>query len=217
MKSVHQTFRRAAMSTRAGSFAQTVVKTTATASLRSSLGALWGILVLVVWSGRLWAQQEAVHSLQGAHRLTLGLGHTQLAGSFEVEGIQSVPLASWSLDYDYGLSPHWGVGLQFEWLLESFVVEASTGAQALERAYPLSIIPVGLYRFDEHWTAVAGVGTEVSHGEYLTLTRLGIEFGAPVSKQWEFGAALVWDNKWNYYNSWGLAFTVSRIFSHSQD
>jgi hypothetical protein len=31
-------------------------------------------------------------------------------------------------------------------------------------------------------------------------------------KQYEVGIALVWDNKWNYYNSWGVAFTVGKLW-----
>jgi hypothetical protein len=161
------------------------------------------------------AQEKQSESKEDAHRLSLGLGHTQLSGTFSDDGVQSIPLASWSLDYDYGLSLHWGVGLQLEWLLQSFVIEGKDGAADIERAYPLSIVPAGLYHLDEHWTLIGGVGGEVSEGEFLALTRLGIEWGWEVSPQWEFGAALVWDDKWNYYNSYGIAFTVSRLWRNA--
>ncbi|ARV10582.1 hypothetical protein BTO05_13405 [Winogradskyella sp. PC-19] len=42
------------------------------------------------------------------------------------------------------------------------------------------------------------------------MTRLGAEYGFHLPGNWEIGAALVWDAKWNYYNSWGLALTVSK-------
>lgn len=102
--------------------------------------------------------------------------------------------------------------MQLEWLLQTFVVENDRTGQNLERTYPLSIIPVGLYRLDEHWTVAAGVGGEVSEGEFLALTRLGVEFGVELSGPWEVGATLVWDNKWDYYNSWGFACTISRLW-----
>jgi hypothetical protein len=179
-------------------------------SLRVLTGKVALVFLLSQHSGLL-AQSAEPETHRGTHRLGLGLGHTQLSGSFQGENIQSVPLASWSLDYAYGLSSSWAIGLQFEWLLESFIVEGSDGV-SLERAYPLSIIPVGLYRFNEHWSAVAGVGLEVAEGESLALTRLGVEYMWELSPQWEVGATLVWDDKWNYYNSWGLAFTVSRLW-----
>jgi hypothetical protein len=44
------------------------------------------------------------------------------------------------------------------------------------------------------------------------MTRLGMEYGFHLPKNWEIGASVVWDGKWKYYNSWGLAFTISKIW-----
>ncbi len=150
------------------------------------------------------------HGMKGTHRIGFGLGHTQISeGKFEGR-TQWVPLASWSLNYDYWISDHWAVGLQNDWILETFVIEDQHGTE-IERKNPIAVIPVALYKFAPRWTALAGVGAEFSKSHNFTTTRLGIEYGAHLPKNWEFGVALVWDNKWNYYNSWGIAFVMSKL------
>ena len=42
--------------------------------------------------------------------------------------------------------------------------------------------------------------------------RLGVEDGTHLSSRWEVGVAATWDAKWNYYDAWGINFTVSRLF-----
>lgn len=52
---------------------------------------------------------------------------------------------------------------------------------------------------------------QFSKGHNIMLTRLGTEYGWHLPKNREVGAALLRDGKWNYHNSIGLAFTVSKI------
>lgn len=151
------------------------------------------------------------HGMKGSHRLTLGLGHTSISKG-QVQGkTQWLATASWSLNYDYWLSNKWAIGLQNDIILESFVIE-DHHEELIERSYPLSVIPVAIYKPGKHFSFIGGVGAEFSAGHNLTVTRLGMEYGFHLPKNWEVGAALVWDNKWNYYNSWGIAFTASKIW-----
>jgi hypothetical protein len=151
------------------------------------------------------------HGMKGASRLSLGLGHTQVSRG-KIDGdTKWLAIASWSFNYDYWLSDKWAIGLQNDLLIESFVIENNAG-ELIERSYPWAVVPVAMYKPGKHFTFIGGVGAEFSKGHTLTLTRLGVEYGFHLPKNWEVGAAFVWDNKWNYYNSWGLAFTVSKIW-----
>lgn len=177
---------------------------------------LIGIYILLL-SANLFAQQTDVnnasptHGMKGTHRLTIGLGHTQLSKG-QIEGrTQWVPLASWSLNYDYWLSNKWAIGLQNDWILETFVVLHGNNEE-LERVNPLVMVPVAMYKFAPRWNAIGGVGVEYSHGHTLALTRIGLEYGWHLPNNMEAGLAFVWDNRWNYYNAWGLAFTFSKLW-----
>lgn len=151
------------------------------------------------------------HGMKGSSRLTLGLGHTHISEG-KVDGdTQWLSITSWSLNYDYWLSDKWAIGLQNDLLIEEFIIEDHDG-EFIERNYPVAVVPVALFKPGKRLTFIGGVGAEFSKGHNLALTRLGMEYGFHLPKNWEVGVAAVWDNKWNYYNSWGLAFTVSRIW-----
>ena len=152
------------------------------------------------------------HGMKGSHRLTLGLGHTNISEGQKEGKTEWIVLPSWSLSYDYWLSDRWGIGLETDIVLETFVVEDGD-QELLERERPLSVVPVALYKPGANWTFIGGVGTEYAKEQTMALTRLGVEYGVHLPNNWEVGATAFWDNKLNYYNSWGLAFTVSKIFS----
>lgn len=155
------------------------------------------------------------HSLQGSHRLTLGLGHTHLSQGEIAGRTEWVPIASWTLNYDYWLSDTWAIGLQNDWILETFIVKGKSSNE-IERKRPWAMVPVALYKFSKNFTALGGVGAEFSHGHTLAMTRLGVEYGLHLPHNFEVGLAAVWDGKWGYYNSWGLAFTFSKIWPRRQ-
>jgi hypothetical protein len=152
------------------------------------------------------------HSMKGAHRLTLGLGHTHVSEGVIDGKTEWIVLPSWSLNYDYGVGEKWAIGLQTDVILETFVIASSDGEE-FERSRPISLVPVAMFKPGKHFSFIFGVGGEFAREQDFALTRLGVEYGFHLPKNWEVGAALVWDNKWNYYNSWGLAFTVSKIWS----
>lgn len=153
------------------------------------------------------------HGMGGTHRVTLGLGHSHVINSIVGEDgeLKNQALPSWSLNYDYWLSDKWAVGLQSDLVIESFVIEHG-GEELLEREYPFLIAVVGIFKPFRHFSFVAGYGIEHASEQTLSATRLAVEYGTHVSPRWEVGVAASWDAKWNYYDSWGLTFTVSRLF-----
>jgi hypothetical protein len=164
-----------------------------------------------------YAQHETVatgeeHSMKGVSRLTLGLGHTHVSEGQRDGKTQWLALASWSLNYDYWVSNKLAIGLQNDVILESFIIEDHEN-ELIERYYPVSVVPVAIFKPGKHVSIIGGVGVEISKDQTLALTRVGLEYGFDLLKQWEVGAAIVNDRKWRYYNSWGLAFTVSKLWS----
>lgn len=151
------------------------------------------------------------HGMKGAQRLTLGLGHTHISEG-QVDGkTQWLVAGSWSINYDYWLSDKWAVGLQNDIILEDFKIEDAE-SEIIERKRPIAMVPVAIYKPGKHFSFVGGFGFEYASGKTLGLTRLGVEYGFHIPNNWEVGAALVWDNKWRYYNTWGMAFTFSKIW-----
>jgi hypothetical protein len=148
---------------------------------------------------------------KGASRLTVGLGHTHVSEGKVNGKTEWLALPSWTLNYDYWLSDKVAIGLQNDLILESFFIEHGN-EELLERSYPIASVPVVLYKASNRLIVVAGVGAEFTKESTLTMTRLGLEYGFHLPNNWEVGTALVWDNKWNYYNSWGIALTFSKIW-----
>jgi len=177
-----------------------------------------GILLIIgLFTGILAQAQHETNTepegLKGVHRLGFGLGHTHISEGRVGGKQQWLATASWSLDYDYWLSNKWAIGLQSDMILETFKIETHD-QEEIERSFPIALVPAAIFKPGKHWSFVGGVGMEFSKGHNLGLTRLGIEYGHELPKGWEVGAALVWDDKWNYYNSWGIAITISRIWEH---
>lgn len=156
---------------------------------------------------------EAPHGMAGRHRLTLGLGHSHVINSIVGEDgeLKNQALPSWSLNYDYWLSDKWAIGVQTDLIIESFVIEHGD-EELLEREYPVLVAGVAIFKPFRHFSFVGGLGVEYAKEQTLTATRLGVEYGTHLGSNWEVGVAATWDAKWNYYDAWGLNFTVSRLF-----
>lgn len=171
----------------------------------SLIALLFSVPVFVMQAS---AQEKKEESPKGQHQLTFGLGHTYLSAKIE-DRTKWLGVVSWSLDYAYWLHDRWAIGLQTDFLNETFKVETDKG-EILERENPVIVMPAAIFRATEHVHIVGGAGTEFSKGEHLFITRLGAEYVHPLPKRWEVGASLFWDAKWSYYHSFGISFNVSK-------
>lgn len=151
------------------------------------------------------------NGMKGSSRLTIGLGHTHVSKGKVAGETKWLALPSWTINYDYWIQEQWAIGLQSDLILESFFIE-SNNQELIQRKYPIALVPVAVFKPSKHLSIAGGVGAEFSKGHNLLTTRLGIEYGFHLPSNWEVGVAAVWDNKWEYYNSWGLAFTFSKIW-----
>ena len=157
-------------------------------------------------------EENVEYASKRKQRITVGLGHTHLSNAQDTEGSKTWLLVpSWSMNYDYRVAKAWSVGLQTDLVLQEFVVEESDNRE-LERDKPWSIVPVGIWKPFKHFSFVAGAGIELEKDRNLGLTGLGVEYGCELPKAWEAGVAVACDNKWGYYNSWGVAFLFSKTF-----
>ena len=154
---------------------------------------------------------ESHHGMKGAHRLSLGIGHAHVSQG-KIDGkTEWLVVPTWAIDYDYWISDKWAIGLQNEIVVESFIIEDSK-EELIERNYPVSVIPSVIWKPFKRLSFVGGVGLEFAEGHNLTVVRLGLEYGFHLPKDFEISAALMRDDKINYYNSFGLSLTVSKIW-----
>lgn len=171
------------------------------------------VSLLLLWLPLLSQEEKKEEeSLKGVNRLTIGLGHTHLSKGKNEDGKTTwLAVPSWSLNYDYWISNRWAIGLQTDLVIEKFIVEQTDG-EDLEREKPVALVPVAIFKPYKHFSFIAGPGVELEKNENLFLTRLGAEFGCDLPKGWEAGIALLWDNKWDHYDSWVLEFSFSKKF-----
>ena len=61
------------------------------------------------------------------HSIAVLISHTQVAETVEGEGKKSISVPSWGIDYNFGITEQWAVGLHNDIIVESFVIENSEG------------------------------------------------------------------------------------------
>lgn len=82
----------------------------------------------------------------------------------------------------------------------------------MERSEPIASVLVGGFKPGKHFTFEAGIGYEISKEENLFLTRVGAEYSLELPKEWEFVANLIYDVKWDAYDSFAFGIGVSKSF-----
>lgn len=183
--------------------------------------ALHALLIAAFFSPGTAMAQEAGSSspehssVKGLHRITLSIGHSHIRKGLRHDDTYGISAASWALDYDYWLGDHWAIGLHSDILLENFLVEEHLGdneeKEVMERHYPVSVVPVVLYKPWEHLALVGGVGEEFSREENLLVYRGGLELGWHLPHHWELGASFNYDLKKDAYDTWMVGFGISRF------
>ena len=173
------------------------------------------LIVLILFTAPLQLRgqtdNESSTKSHAKHKVSLGLGHTHVPEGELLDRKNKLAFASWTFDYNFYFNTTWAVGLQTDLILESFVI-ARSNQEELEREFPFSITPVALFKPAKRWGLIGGVGAEFAPGETLIFTRLGLEYGVEISEKWEIGATFLWDARWDYFNSWGLAIIISRVW-----
>ena len=149
------------------------------------------------------------HSISGL------LSHTIIKDGIDEGKAEWVSFPSFAFDYNFVFSPKWRVGLHNDIIFEDFIVETTNSEgekKELERSEPFATVLVGGFKPGKHFTFEAGMGYEFSKEEHLFLTRIGTEYSLELPKEWELIANLVYDVKWNAYDSFAFGIGVSKSF-----
>jgi len=145
------------------------------------------------------------HSISGL------LSHTIIKDGIRDGKTEWIAFPSFAFDYNFVFSPKWRIGLHNDVILEDFIVE-NKDCNELERSEPFATVLVGGYKPCKHFTLEAGMGYEFAKEEDLFLTRIGTEYALELPKEWELIVNLVYDMKWNAYDSFAFGVGVSKSF-----
>ncbi|CDF77818.1 conserved hypothetical protein [Formosa agariphila KMM 3901] len=149
------------------------------------------------------------------HQIGAMIGHAHIYQGSHAEGKKWLVVPMASLNYNYWINKKWGVGLHTDFILESYEVHEETEdgeIEILERELPIAPALMALYKPGEHFTFMLGIGEEFAAEEDLFLIRGEVEYGLELPKEFELGAAIGYDLRFDAYDSWVLAIGVSKVF-----
>jgi len=149
------------------------------------------------------------HSISGL------LSHTMIKDGIREGKSEWIAFPSFAFDYNFVFSPKWKVGIHNDLIFEDFIVESTNSEgekKELERSEPIASVLVGGFKPGKHFTFEAGMGYEFSKEENLFLTRVGTEYSLELPKEWELIVNLVYDVKWDAYDSFAFGVGVSKSF-----
>ena len=155
--------------------------------------------------------QTKEEGLKGTHRLTLVIGHSHVFGGIRENGKKGLKVFPfWGFDYDYWISNRFAIGVQTDMVVETFEVENHENT-VIERTRPVTTVAAAIFKAGKSIGFIAGMGGEFAQEGNFAVTRLGMEAGWEMKNNWEFGISLVYDIKWNGYDSWGIGFGITKL------
>lgn len=178
--------------------------------IRRNLPALLLLIVFNLFhSKKVVAQHKAEsESEKGAHKLSLHFAEICYPKHGDV--FRGTALPAYSINYDYVLNSHWSIGSHNDVLLEDMKEEgAVAGAQSFSR--PVTAKLIGAYHYSKHLGCNFGLGDEVSNHENVLLTSLGADYVIHLRSNWEVGAEVSYDMKFDHTDNWVLGFGITRI------
>jgi len=164
------------------------------------------------------AQEAKTEKSEGPyHRIAVSLSHAHVRDGIRSDGKAAwTVLGAWGLDYDYFPVPKWGIGLHTDMVLEDFEVQdhlsTDNSQKVLERSFPFSATAALTFKPMRHLSTSIGLGSEYAPEETLFLTSFGVEYGWELPKRFEFGIGINYEVKWNAYDTWFMAFVISKKF-----
>ena len=184
-----------------------------TVSIRLTIKALLFISLLAS-SGLAQAQDQEKYydeeETERRHSVSFLISHSHVSQGLKGSESRWLILPSFGFDYNYKLSTMWSIGLHNDMIIESFKILKSDGETELERTRPFVSILTAGFKPGKHFTYQFGFGGEFAKEDDFFLTRLGIEYGWEISERMEIFSNLVYDLKWNNYNSYVIGLGVTR-------
>lgn len=151
------------------------------------------------------------------HQIGISINHVHVFEGIDDDGNREVlSLPAWGVDYTYHFSKKWAIGLHTDFIIEKFKVEKNLASgedkETVERSYPIAPAVMGIFKLNEHWSFLLGMGGEFAKEEDFLLTRAGAEYGYELPKGWEVFGTFSYDFKWNAYDSWGIGLGIAKNF-----
>jgi len=151
-----------------------------------------------------WAQEEG-NEFSPTIRGAIMMAHAHVPKA--TEGGRKVSIIpAWGFDFDYFFHQRWSAAIQGDVKLQSFEIE--DGSVLLTRTNPFTIAAVLHYHALRHWSFYAGPGFELESHKNFFLIKGGTEYSFEISKNFEIGLNLIYENKAEVYDAWtfGVAF-----------
>jgi hypothetical protein len=171
--------------------------------------------LLFVFSFSFSQVESQSEKFKSHHTASVFLSHTIVKDGIKDGKTQWVSFPSYALDYNFVFSPKWKIGLHNDVIFEDFIIEKKSGnakTEVLERSEPFTTVLVGGFKPAKHFTFEVGMGYEFAKEEDLFLTRLGTEYAVELPKEWELVINVIYDLKWNAYDSFTIGIGLSKAF-----
>lgn len=171
-----------------------------------------------LFSNKITAQEsEEKEVFKPHHEIGISINHVHVFEGIDDNGNKEVlALPAWGIDYTYHISQKWAIGLHTDFIIEKFKVEKDLESgkedETIERSYPIAPALMGIYKLNEHWSFLLGMGGEFAKEDDFLLTRAGAEYGYELPKGWEIFGTFSYDIKWNAYDSWGIGLGIAKSF-----
>lgn len=152
------------------------------------------------------------------HQAAVSVNHAYVFEGRDQNGDRNtLILPSWGIDYTYQFHSKWAAGIHTDFIIEKFktqkIYSNSEELETIERSYPVAPALMAVYKPNEKWSFLLGLGGEFAKEEDFFLTRAGIEYGYELSGGWEVFGTFSYDIKWNAYDSWTIGLGIAKNFS----
>ncbi len=172
---------------------------------------------------QLYGQEKSLskEKFEPHHSVGFVLSHAHVfEGRDALDNKTSLAMPALGIDFSYQFHPKWALSLQTDIIIEKFKVEKHLGSggnkEVIERSYPIAPALMGIYKPNEHWNFMFGVGEEFAKEENLFLNRMGMEYTVEIRKGWEVFGTLTYDIKWKAYDTWVLGIGIAKSFGYKK-
>lgn len=173
--------------------------------------------LIIILNSKCAAQESEGKVFKPHHQIGISINHVHVFEGIDDDGNREVlSLPAWGVDYTYHISQKWAIGVHTDFIIEKFKVEKNLASgeenEILERSYPVAPALMGIFKLNEHWSFLLGMGGEFAKEDDFLLTRAGAEYSYELPKDWEVFGTFSYDFKWNAYDSWGIGLGIAKNF-----
>jgi hypothetical protein len=145
-------------------------------------------------------------------RTSFTLGQTYIPQATS-NNVKFVVIPTLGLDFQYWITPKWGVGLKNDIEIANYVVQDHDGGPSIVRHNPLIIaVPALFSPWENHFTFIMGPGIELEEHQNFFVFRAGVGSEFEVGNHWDFAPEIIYDLKNGNINALTIAIAVGKRF-----